>query len=522
MFDFEEHRKQAAADYSRVRESHARFAAELESLLTRVLKAKQIPFHQISGRAKTVEKFSEKAAKASNKLSDTPKYKNPMVDITDMTGVRIIVLNRSALKAVDDAVRSLFSWRDRQNKGDKNLDAGTVGYESIHYLVQFDPVRASQPENSEFAALTAEIQIRTILQHAWAEIEHDIRYKSKDDPNNLLSQRFTALAGLVNIGDREFDEIYQIDEARRKNVRESAQIAEETLDGSAQITRKESKAAVAASIAALTSAPDHESASSPRLLIAKRNYPEAIRSYTKLILAEPTQFAHYLGRARARFLDGDGRGALEDLARSDELSPNNPLSATVRSLITGEAAPEVRDDPNLTGSSETSEAYAEAAEGDRADQQEQQWQDPRQETYSGHQALARGDATSALMHYLRAERLGYNPVYAVFNRAMARCLEKRYGLCLKTLEQLHPFPGSVLEFHVKMLQGICILAEGGNVTNVLPVIAGNRKALADTVGYDYSRSVLQHLEPALEKQEDVWKKVCGVFKSAKRFDSPPQ
>jgi ppGpp synthetase/RelA/SpoT-type nucleotidyltranferase len=128
MTDFEEHRKQAAADYSRVREKHVRFASELESLLTRVLNAKQIPVHQISGRAKTVEKFSEKAAKALDKHPDTLKYVNPMQDITDMTGVRIIVLNKGGLKDVDDTVRSLFSARERTNKGDKNLDAGTVGY----------------------------------------------------------------------------------------------------------------------------------------------------------------------------------------------------------------------------------------------------------------------------------------------------------------------------------------------------------------------------------------------------------
>ena len=90
---------------------------------------------KISGRAKTVEKFSEKAAKALDKQPDTLKYVNPMQNITDMTGVRIIVLNKGGLKDVDDTVRSLFSARERTNKGDKNLDAGTVGYESIHYLV---------------------------------------------------------------------------------------------------------------------------------------------------------------------------------------------------------------------------------------------------------------------------------------------------------------------------------------------------------------------------------------------------
>jgi tetratricopeptide (TPR) repeat protein len=361
------------------------------------------------------------------------------------------------------------------------------------------------------------------LQHAWAEIEHDIRYKSKVDPNKELSQRFAALAGLVNIADREFDDIYLIDKVRRQSVRGSAQIAEIVDAAPEQLSKKENQAVVAVSLAALTSLAPNELASSPRFLIAQRKYAEAIRSYNKLIDAEPFQFAHFLGRARARFLNGDPQGALVDLARSDELSPNNPLSATVRSLITGEVLQESVRDHDNTPSFDSSQDVFKGNIDELTDEVEELLpQDPAQETFRGHQALETGDAHDALMHYVAAERIGYNPVYAVFNRAMARCLEKRYGLCLRTLEQLHPFPGSVLEFHVKMLQGVCILAEGGSATSVLPVISGNRKALADTVGYNYSRSVLRHLEPGLTKQADVWKKVCGVFFSAKSFDSAPR
>ena len=73
-----------------------------------------------------------------------------------------------------------------------------------------------------------------------------------------------------------------------------------------------------------------------------------------------------------------------------------------------------------------------------------------------------------------------------------------------------------------MLSGVCILAEGGNATSVLPVIGGDRRALTNTVGYNYSRSVLRYLEPRLTKQEDVWKKVSGVFFSPKSFDNAPR
>ena len=525
LYDFEKHRQEAAANYSVIRETNVRFAAELESLLTRVLNAKRIAFHQVTARAKTVDKFADKAVKPEEEHPERPKYANPMVDITDMTGVRVIVLNRSALKDVDDTVRTLFKERERTDKGDRNLERGTVGYESIHYLVQFNSDRSDLLENREFANLTAEIQIRTILQHAWAEIEHDIRYKTSSDPHKVISQRFAALAGLVNIGDREFDEIYRLDKERRQGVRGSAQISEDEIPEKETISKKESREVIAASISALTTtdAPSFTQMS-PRTLIANRQYPEAILAYNRLIASEPTQFAHFIGRARARFLNGDATGALSDLARSDEISPKNPLSATVRALITGETTSQsfliaqTSEQVPFVGDDGRSVANTYDAQADGQERSDESFVDPFALVAEGHSALERGDHAVALKNYLAAEKVGFNPVYSVFNRAMARCLEQRFTLCLRTLERLHPFPGSMLEFHVKMLQGICILAEGGQVTDVLPTIAGNRRALSETVGYDYSRSVLKHLELGLSStHQEVWSKVKGVFLSARNY-----
>ncbi len=57
------------------------------------------------------------------------------------------------------------------------------------------------------------------MQHAWAEIEHDIRYKSAAAIPKAISRRFMTLAGLLEIADREFQEIQEQDEAIRANAR---------------------------------------------------------------------------------------------------------------------------------------------------------------------------------------------------------------------------------------------------------------------------------------------------------------
>src|SRR5690606_5707731 len=55
----------------------------------------------------------------------------------------------------------------------------------------------------------ASVQVRTVLQHAWAEFEHDIRYKGEVPPEHAheLDRRFTLAAGLLELADQQFSEI---------------------------------------------------------------------------------------------------------------------------------------------------------------------------------------------------------------------------------------------------------------------------------------------------------------------------
>jgi len=88
--------------------------------------------------------------------------------------------------------------------------------------VKYLPTRTTLPEYARFYDLTAEVQVRTILQHAWAEIEHDIQYKSSSVLPRTIQRRFAALAGLIEIADREFqaidDENREVQAEARRNI----------------------------------------------------------------------------------------------------------------------------------------------------------------------------------------------------------------------------------------------------------------------------------------------------------------
>ncbi len=176
--------------------------------------------HSITSRAKEPASFEKKAAKPSPRNPSEPKYTNPLEDITDKAGVRVISYFLSTVEAFDQIINDQLIVSEKINKSGEDPDR--FGYQSVHYLVRLRPERTAWPEYRRFADLIAEIQVRTILQHAWAEIEHDMQYKAVAALPTKVQRRFAALAGLIEIADREFQAIeaegQELRAEARKNV----------------------------------------------------------------------------------------------------------------------------------------------------------------------------------------------------------------------------------------------------------------------------------------------------------------
>jgi len=113
-----------------------------------------------------------------------------------------------------------FDVIEQSDKGRELIEQERFGYQSIHYLVRLNAERARLAEYERFADAVAEIQVRTILQHAWAEIEHDIQYKSSTAIPEEIRRRFMALAGMLEIADREFQAIQGADKEITDTTRE--------------------------------------------------------------------------------------------------------------------------------------------------------------------------------------------------------------------------------------------------------------------------------------------------------------
>lgn len=218
-FDFRAHGQNAVNAYLVQRPLYEKACSVFESIIKEALARRDIKFHSVQSRAKSPDHFRAKAALPSTSDPSQPKYTDPLCQITDLAGVRIIAFVPSALKNIDLLIREEFDIRERSDKSDELIAEDRFGYASVHYLVALSHNRAGLAEYERYKDITVEIQVRTILQHAWAEIEHDIQYKSSSVIPTDIRRRFTALAGLLEIADREFQAVQDEDQRLRQEAR---------------------------------------------------------------------------------------------------------------------------------------------------------------------------------------------------------------------------------------------------------------------------------------------------------------
>ncbi|WP_426271681.1 GTP pyrophosphokinase [Dyella kyungheensis] len=100
-------------------------------------------------------------------------YADPSRDMTDLVGVRFVVLNSSDLTPIRTQIEQSTSWVARQDRDpDVEIEQApdTFGYQSHHYTVR--------PKDPAEGIWCCEVQVRTLLQHAIAELSHDAMYKA--------------------------------------------------------------------------------------------------------------------------------------------------------------------------------------------------------------------------------------------------------------------------------------------------------------------------------------------------------
>ncbi|MBU2666261.1 hypothetical protein KOI35_22420 [Actinoplanes bogorensis] len=198
--------------YAQNQPSLADAAAETKRFLEDLALEGAIDTHLVEARPKTFDSYRTKSEKTRE--DGTPKYLDPAKEIHDCVAARVIVYTTRARNDLAGLIVSSCPYLERENPGEKRNN----GYDSEHIVISGIHDEAVL---RRFPALVAyfdqyqglEIQVRSVAGHAWAEYEHDVRYKAEayrtlsEREKRRVDQLFVEAGGMRRYMDKIFDEI---------------------------------------------------------------------------------------------------------------------------------------------------------------------------------------------------------------------------------------------------------------------------------------------------------------------------
>lgn len=153
---------------------------------------------QVESRIKDVDSFLKKTIKKS--------YADPITEINDQLGIRIITTYEDSLDVVEEFVKAEFLVHSREDKIEQ------MNYNEFGYLGRHFEVSLGNTRNTEISSLRFEIQLRTKAQDLWASIAHQLSYKPKSngEPPKLIKRLIYRLIALIEIFDKEVSDAKRV------------------------------------------------------------------------------------------------------------------------------------------------------------------------------------------------------------------------------------------------------------------------------------------------------------------------
>lgn len=271
-------------------------------------------------RVKSFESYYKKVLKLK---SEQFSQGNKLIYLTDMMGIRMIC---AFLEDINDAVeqlKNLFEIKEVEVKGAQKK-FNEFSYESTHVLIKLPDeiitnLYEKYPDLEHLSdELVCEIQIRTILQDAWAEVEHELIYKTEFSPFDMpLRRKLASINASLTLADITFQEIRDYQKKLQKEMEERRQsfylMADDLLNDKVEEKSKEKINRIS---------PFVQGTIDDMLLQAihahnQGNLDEAIEIYTKILEATPKTEKNIIAvitkhRGMAYFSNNNFEAALED------------------------------------------------------------------------------------------------------------------------------------------------------------------------------------------------------------------
>lgn len=222
------HMKNLLAQYRQLLPVYEKMAEVIPERLKDFFAEAGIIVATVEHRVKTENSLTGKLELKGDKYRD-------IFDVTDLVGIRVITFYIDDVDKVASVLERLFEI-DWENSIDKRKahDTDSFGYLSLHYICRIPETSYSDREHPELNKIRFEVQMRTVLQHAWANMNHDTGYKSGVEIPKVYLRNLSRLAGMLELVDDEFSRIRrELSDYRRKvqNLVASGNLGEVPLDG---------------------------------------------------------------------------------------------------------------------------------------------------------------------------------------------------------------------------------------------------------------------------------------------------
>jgi putative GTP pyrophosphokinase len=188
------------SEYLSIEPSARRFCDELTRQLQILVDQQKVQLgFPISARVKTWESISEK-------LNRLPLNLHSITDLQDLIGLRLIFLFKRDADNFCNLMRNTFTIIKQEDTRSR-LKEDQFGYASFHFVVKVPEQWLVVPAFSSFGDLKAEIQIRTVAQHLWADASHVLQYKNELNIPAPIRRSINRVSALLETVDLEFERV---------------------------------------------------------------------------------------------------------------------------------------------------------------------------------------------------------------------------------------------------------------------------------------------------------------------------
>lgn len=209
-------------EYLKRQDKYHAFSDNVEGLVRELLLVAGLEFVLFESRIKDV-------ASLRRKIEEYAKNIDSLDEIGDIVGLRVVFLHQSQLELAEKSISAEFRVYKHVSHEYDTKSVGTFGYRSRHLVVSINSTRSKLTEWNRFKGFRAEIQLRTVLQHAWAAHSHGLDYKpgtvGLEDP---LRRGLSVLSAQLEQADKEFQALR--DQADAVNLEYGRCIAEGRLE----------------------------------------------------------------------------------------------------------------------------------------------------------------------------------------------------------------------------------------------------------------------------------------------------